>query len=155
MKKTKIQTLTEENFAPFGKVLTTQNRPYGGSEGIFKWYEMQAQIDNAETVSVNLLTTIQRDLICSLFESHQKTEEILLPLTGDMIVAGIPAGEPREDRVEAFLVPVGMGISWKPGVWHYAPYPLQKEATCAIIFRHGTGQDDAIYQELDEITLEL
>jgi len=118
VKQIKVQKLTEENFAPFGKVLTTKNRSYGGEEGVFKWYEKQAQIDNAETVSVNLLTAIQRDWVCSRFESHQKTEEIILPLTGDMIVAGMPEGEPHEDRIEAFVVPVGMGVSWKPGVWH-------------------------------------
>ena len=128
MKKIKIQELTEENFAPFGKVLTTKDRPYGGAEGVYKWYEKQAQIDDAHTVSVNLLTAIHRDMVCSLFESHQKTEEVILPLTGGIIVAGIP-----ED----------------------APYPLDEEVTCAVIFRHGTGQDDAVMHELEEITLEL
>jgi ureidoglycolate lyase len=155
MQKVKVQKLSEEAFAPFGKVLTTKNRPYGGAEGVYKWYEKQAQIDNAETVSVNLLTAVKRDMICSHFEAHQKTEEVILPLTGDLIVAGIPAGEPLEDRLQAFLVPVGMGISWKPGSWHYAPYPVEKDATCAIIFRHGTGADDAVFSELKEIELEL
>ena len=155
MKKIKIQELTEENFAPFGKVLTTKDRPYGGAEGVYKWYEKQAQIDDAHTVSVNLLTAIHRDMVCSLFESHQKTEEVILPLTGGIIVAGIPEGEPHKDRVEALLIPLGMGISWKPGAWHYAPYPLDEEVTCAVIFRHGTGQDDAVMHELEEITLEL
>ena len=155
MLKVKVQKLTEEAFAPFGKVLTTLNRPFGGAEGVYKWYEKQAQIDKAETVSVNLLTAEKRDLVCSLFEAHQRTEEVILPLTGDLIVAGIPAGEPLAARLQAFLVPVGMGISWSPGAWHYAPYPLDEAATCAIIFRHGTGADDAVFSRLKEVTLEL
>lgn len=155
MKKIKIKKLSEEGFSAFGKVLTVQNRPCSGEDGIYQWYEKQAQIDNAQTVSINLLTALPRDLICSRFESHQKTEEVILPLTGDIIVAGLPAGEPREDKVEAFLVPRGMGISWKPGSWHYAPYPVHQEAICAIIFRDGTGQDDAAFCDLEEISLVL
>lgn len=37
-----------------------------------------------------------------------------------------------------------------PGAWHYAPYPVGGDATCAIIFRHGTGDDDAVFAELPE-----
>ena len=150
MKKIKVQMLTEENFAPFGAVITTEGREYGGEAGMYKWYEKQAEVDNAEVVSVNLLTAEQRDYVFRRFESHARTSETLLPLTGGVIVAGVPEGKVTEDRVQAFYVPVGKGISWKPGAWHYAPYPIGGDATCAVIFRHGTGADDAVFEELPE-----
>lgn len=150
MKKVKVQMLSEEAFAPFGTVLGTEGRPYGGEEGMYRWYEKQAAVENAQTVSVNLLTAVQRDYVFSKFERHARTTETILPLTGGMIVAGIPAGEARADRVQAFYVPVGQGICWAPGVWHYAPFPIGGDATCAIIFRHGTGADDAVFETLPE-----
>ncbi len=150
MKKVKVEKLTDEAFAPFGSVLKTEGRRYGGQEGMFKWYEKQASVDGAEIVSINLLTAIEREYVCQKFEAHSRTTETILPLTGGLIVAGIPAGAVSAERLRAFYVPVGMGICWAPGAWHYAPYPIGGDATCAIIFRHGTGSDDAVFDELKE-----
>ena len=150
MKKIQVQMVTAENFAPFGAVLETEGRPFGGEAGMYNWYEKQAQVDGAETVSVNLLTAIQREYAFDKFEAHARTTETVLPLTGGLIVAGIPAGEVTADRVRAFYVPVGKGISWAPGAWHYAPFPVGGDATCAVIFRHGTGADDAVFATLPE-----
>jgi ureidoglycolate lyase len=150
MKKIKVQQLTEEAFRPFGLVIGTEGRPYGGEEGVYRWYEKQAEVDHAETVSVNLLTVIHRPFTCRRFEAHQRTTETILPLTGGLIVAGIPEGEADMKRLAAFYVPVGMGICWAKGAWHYAPYPLYQDETCTVIFRHGTGGDDAVFADLPE-----
>lgn len=150
MKKIKVELLTPEAFAPFGKVITTEGRTHGGEAGMYDWYADQATVDNAESVSVNLLTAIQREYVFQKFEAHDRTTETVLPLTGGLIVAGIPAGEVTEDRVRAFYVPVGKGISWGPKVWHYAPYPIGGDATCAVIFRSTTGSDDAVFESLPE-----
>lgn len=156
MRKIRVEKLTEQAFAPLGQLITTQGRPYGGEEGMYRWYEKQAQIDGAQTVSVNLLTAIERPFVCRKFESHKRTGEVILPLTGGLVVAGIPQGEPTIERLRAFYVPVGMGIAWAPQAWHYAPYPIGQDALCAIIFRHGTGGDDAIFAELaEEVGFEL
>lgn len=150
MKKVRVQMATQENFAPFGQVLETENRPYGGEAGMYNWYEKQAAVEGAEVVSVNFLTAIQREYVFDKFEAHSRTTETVLPLTGGLIVAGIPAGEVTSERVQAFYVPVGKGISWAPGAWHYAPFPVGGDATCAVIFRDGTGGDDAVFATLPE-----
>lgn len=148
MNTIKVEKLTEDSFAAFGDILSTEGRDYSGEEGVFKWYEKQSSVTNSKSVSVNLLTVIEREMICQKFEAHKLTTETILPLTGDVIVAGIPPGEINPNLIRAFYVPVGMGVSWAPSVWHYAPYPIGGDATCAIIFRHGTGEDDAIFADL-------
>ena len=150
MRKIKVQMISEEAFAPFGQVITTEGRSFDGEAGMYRWYEKQAQVDGAEVVSINLLTAIQREYTFQKFESHSRTTETLLPLIGGVIVAGIPSGAVTEERVQAFYVPVGKGISWNIGAWHYAPFPVGGDATCAVIFRHGTGSDDAVFEELPE-----
>ncbi len=150
MKKIKVEKLTDASFAPFGTVITTEGRSYVGPEGMFRWYEKQASVDGANEVSVNLLTALERDFVCRKFEAHALTTETILPLTGGLIVAGLPKGEVTCERLRAFYVPVGMGVSWAAGVWHFAPYPISGDATCAIIFRHGTGGDDVVFAELPE-----
>ena len=155
MRKVKVQMLTEEAFAPFGKVVTTENRTHGGEAGMYDWYAEQATVENAECVSVNLLTAIQREYVFSKFEAHARTTETVLPLTGGLIVTCVPAGEVTPDRVQAFYVPVGKGISWAPGAWHYAPFPIGGDTTCAVIFRNNTGADDAVFAEIPEMGMEL
>ena len=150
MQKVKVQMLTPEAFAPFGQVIDTENRPYGGEEGMYRWYAQQACVENAACVSVNLLTALQREYAFDKFEAHERTMETVLPLTGGLIVAGVPAGAVTPERVQAFYVPVGKGISWAPNVWHYAPFPVGGDATCAVIFRDGTGGDDAVFAWLPE-----
>jgi ureidoglycolate lyase len=148
MKKVKVEKLTPKAFAPFGDVLTTEGRDYGGEEGMYRWYEKQASVEEADVVAINLLTAIEREFVCQKFEAHSRTTETILPLTVGLIVAGLPPGDVTPESLKAFFVPVGKGVCWKPGAWHYAPYPIGGDATCAIIFRHGTGVDDAVFADL-------
>ena len=99
MMKIKVQMLTAEAFAPFGQVIETEGKEFGGEAGMYRWYEKQAQVDNAETVSINLLTAIQRDYVFNKFEAHARTTETVLPLTGGLVVAGIPAGAVTPDKL--------------------------------------------------------
>lgn len=150
MKRISVEKLTEDAFAPFGKILTTEDRIYSGEEGVFRWYEKQTVVENADAVSINLLTVIKRDFVCKKFEAHQISTETIFPLTGGLIVTGIPAGQLLMDKLRAFYVPAGKGICWAEGVWHYAPYPIGGNVTCAIVFRDGTGADDVKYAYLPE-----
>lgn len=43
MKKVKVEKLTDAAFAPFGCVLMTYGREYGGEVSMFKWYEKQSK----------------------------------------------------------------------------------------------------------------
>ena len=112
MKKVNVEKLTDAAFAAFGRVLTTEGSKYGGEAGVFKWYEKQSSVEGAEAVDVNLLTAIERDFVCKKFEAHERTTETILPLTGGLIVTGIPVGNVNCERLRAFYVPVGMGVSW-------------------------------------------
>lgn len=150
MKRIRVEKLTEESFSPFGKVITTVGRNYEGEDGVYRWYEKQAIVKGAEAVSINLLAVIEREFVCKKFEAHYQTTETILPLTGGVIVAGIPAGDFLFEKLHAFYVPVGKGICWSEGAWHYAPYPLEGIVTCGVIFRDGTGMDDIEYSELPE-----
>lgn len=150
MRRIKVQMLTEQAFQSFGQVIGTEGRPYGGEEGMYRWYEKLAAVEQADVVSVNLLTVIYRPYTCRKFEAHQRTTETILPLTGGLIVACMPAGDVDMESLAAFYVPVGMGVCWAKGAWHYAPYLLFRDETCAVIFRCDTGRDDAVFGEIPE-----
>ena len=150
MKTVKVQKLTPEAFAKFGKVICTQDREHETNPGVHDWYVKQASIEGCADVSINLLTVKERENVVKKFERHEHTKEVCFPLTGGIVVPCLPAGEVTLDRLEAFYVPAGMGLCFDENVWHFAPHPLSGEVVCAIIFRHGTSFDDLIFEELPE-----
>ncbi len=149
MQKVKVEKLTQEAFREFGTVFSVTGHEHESTAGVFDWYPGQGFVKGAAAVSVNLLTVHERTFCCQRFERHEHTSENLLPITAGIIISCIPAGEVSLERLRAFYVPVGMGVSFAPNVWHFAPHPIGSDATCVVIFADGTSQNDMIYAELD------
>lgn len=150
MQKVKVEKLTQEAFREFGTVFSVTDREHESTTGVFDWYPGQGFVKDAAAVSVNLLTVHERVFCCQRFERHERTSENLLPITAGIIISCIPAGEVSIERLRAFYVPVGMGVSFAPNVWHFVPHPIGSDATCVVVFADGTSQNDMIFAELDE-----
>ena len=117
MKKIKVEQLTKEAFAEFGEVLSYEGREDCGAKGSHTWYP-QVVVRDTPT-SINLMEVFRKPFTVKKFEAHDHTEENLFAMTGGIIVPFAPAGKPDPDKVRAFYIPKGMGISCKPGVWHW------------------------------------
>ena len=135
MKMIQVQKLTQEAFAPFGEVLTTEGREAGGNPASHLWYPQAVVID---------------DFILKDFEAHDHTTENLIAMDGDLIVGMAPAGALEADNVKAFYIPCGLGISLKPSVWHAVPFAVGKEVMSVCIFRNNTSHDDIYFDSLQE-----
>lgn len=154
MKNIKVQKLTKEAFEPFGKVLTTEGLEAGGNPDSHLWYP-QVSIIDAPT-SINLMEIVPREFTCQKFEAHDHTDENLISMTGGMIVTVAKKGELKEENLEAFYVPQGVGVCIGSGVWHFVPFPIGRKEMCAVIFVNGTSQNDIYFDELKEaVGLEL
>lgn len=148
MKTIKVQKLTREAFAPFGEVLTTEGREAGGNPASHLWYP-QAVVIDAPT-SINLMRVVQHDFVLKDFEGHDHTTENLIAMDGDLIVGMAPAGELDPDKVTAFYIPCGLGISLKPSVWHAVPFAVGKDVMSVCIFKNNTSHDDIYFDALPE-----
>ena len=137
MRRIKVEKLTPEAFKEFGTVFSTVGRDHESTPGVYDWYPGQGFVDNAESVSVNLLTVKEREFWCQKFERHEQTSENLIPITAGIVISCLPAGPVCFERLRAFYVPVGMGVSFAPNVWHFAPHPIGCDATCVSL-----GRDD-------------
>lgn len=154
MRNIKVQKLTPEAFAPFGKVLTTEGLEAGGNPASHLWYPQVSVVDRA--TSINLMEVVPREFVCQKFEAHDHTAENLIPMTGGVIVTVIPKGELTADRMAAFYVPQGQGVSIDPSVWHFVPFPIGTPVMCSVIFANGTSSTDIYFDELPEaVGLEL
>ena len=154
MKKIKVEQLTKEAFAEFGEVLSYEGREDCGAKGSHTWYP-QVVVRDTPT-SIHLMEVFRKPFTVKKFEAHDHTEENLFAMTGGIIVPFAPAGKPDPDKVRAFYIPKGMGISCKPGVWHWAPNTLDDSVHCLVIFKNNTSHEDIYFDELpEEIGLEL
>lgn len=150
MKTVKIEILSREAFAPFGRVLSTNDCTPERTPGVYDWFPNLGDVSGADKVSINMLTVKMREFFCKKFERHEHTTESLIPLTAGVIVSCIAPGAVSADRVHAFYVPVGTGICFNANVWHFAPHSIGSDSTCLVVFKDGTGNTDMIFDELSE-----
>lgn len=148
MKTIKVSKLTQEEFAPFGKVLTTEGLEAGGNPASHLWYPQVVVID--DPTSINLMKVIPHDFVLKDFEAHDHTTENLIAMDGDLIVGMAPAGELKAENVKAFYIPCGMGISLNPSVWHAVPFAVGKEVMSVCIFKNNTSHEDIYFDAVPE-----
>ena len=62
-----------------------------------------------------------------------------------------PERLPPLSEFAAFRIPEGIPILFHPGVWHWAPFAVDKTVALTVGFRKGTSADDAYVCTLDEM----
>lgn len=148
MKTIKVKKLTQEAFEAYGQVLTIEGKTPGGNPASHLWYPQVVVID--DPTSINLMKVLPHDFVLKDFEAHDHTTENLIAMDGDLIVGMAPAGELKEENVEAFYIPSGLGISLKPSVWHAVPFAVGREVMSVCIFKNNTSHDDIYFDSIPE-----
>ena len=159
MKQIKIESLKEACLEGIGKPILVKAdtvpddqspmQTYYGKLGVFK---------NIGDLQAGFCIAKKRPLILDKVEQHQLTEEVLMALKGDFLVAAIPVdektGEPDCARARAFAVEQGEGILFNKGVWHWTPFPQGEEATVLVLFKEDTpAKDFTAFTLAEEIEL--
>ena len=148
MKMIKVSKLTQEEFEPYGQVLTVEGREAGGNPATHLWYPQVVVID--DPTSINLMKVLPHEFVLKEFEAHDHTTENLIAMNGDLIVGVACAGDLEEETIKAFYIPCGQGISLKPSVWHAVPFAVGKEVMSACIFKNNTSHDDIYFSSVSE-----
>ena len=47
---------------------------------------------------------------------------------------------PNLDHLESFIIPKGLGVNYKPGVWHF-PLISTEDMNFLVVDREGTGEN--------------
>jgi ureidoglycolate lyase len=145
----RIEPLTAEGFAPFGQIISAQDRTpdFRSASGTEGW-----AIDfRAGRPLVMLLRTPYQGLTFTKLERHFNLTQAFIPLGGTPAVlavappaaAGDRAAVPPPDRVRAFLLDGTKGYALAQGTWHSLDrFPLYPpETSWVIITDHETQQD--------------
>lgn len=134
IKAKKLSLKDYHRFGEFKDLLHPKGDKIGEGEVVF-YRDMVSIFTGSNMTSFSIVETDQRAMIPDEAEQHKSGTEVLLPLDDDIVIFVAPATAydfPYE-KEEAFIVPKGTMVTIRPGVWHKAPFPLNKEKSETLV----------------------
>jgi ureidoglycolate lyase len=146
-----VETLSDEAFAPFGRVVDVPTREPDAVGDPWRWWASAAVLDHGERpCAVGYLEVEPGHATFDWAERHNESEEMVVPLGGELHVY-VAAPEPEQFRV--FRVRPGQAVILGKRVWHGAP--LARLPTSAIVLlAERTGELDTDKVSFEEIAVE-
>ena len=148
--------ITKENFAQFGELITTDNiKPLSINEGYAKRFDGIAKLDttkdNGET-TISIFSALKRTfpMKINMMEQHPLGSQAFIPMKETTFLSFVaPNSEkPDLDKIEAFIIPPGLGINYKTGTWHF-PLISTEDMNFLVVDRKGSG-DNLKIQKFEE-----
>ncbi|MGA0615736.1 ureidoglycolate lyase [Paracoccus sp. KR1-242] len=152
MDRIKLTPISAEAFAPYGELLTPRAAPSRMiNAGRCERHHALAQVQRGggeAIISIFRSEAVSLPYACTLLERHPLGSQAFMPLGAEpwmSIVAPDEGGRPGAPL--AFLVPAGMGVNLRAGVWHGVLTPLDHAADFLVVDREGEGVN------LEEVTI--
>ena len=153
--------ITKENFSKFGDVITTKNiKPLEINNGYAKRFNDIAKIDtsneNGET-TISIFSALKRSfpMKIDMMEKHPLGSQAFIPMKETTFLTLVaPEGEkPDLEKIESFIVPKGIGVNYKTGIWHF-PLISTEDMDFLVVDRIGLG-DNLVIENLDNKDISL
>ena len=148
--------ITKENFYKFGDMITTKDiKPLDINNGYAKRYDDIAKIntskDNGET-TISIFSALKRTfpMKIDMMEKHPLGSQAFIPMKETTFIAFVaPNGDkPDLNKIEAFIIPPGIGINYNPGTWHF-PLISTEDMNFLVVDRKGSG-DNLVIENLED-----
>lgn len=152
MPTVKIQHISPENFAPFGKIVTAPTTAPTSQAADYKFWSDIADYHVPGETEIGLCTVYaQPKQEIAGVERHLQTPEILIPVDAPFV---LPLFDDGAGKVQAFRVNIGEAVVINTGVWHGPCLPVgKKESTYFVIFRKGTPHEDVFKKPIDPVQI--
>ena len=157
----KPKPITKENFKKFGDMITTADiKPIEINNGYAKRYDGIANLntkkDNGES-TISIFSALKRSfpMNVDMMEKHPLGSQAFIPMKETTFLAFVaPKGEkPDLKKIEAFIVPPGVGVNYNPGTWHF-PLISTEDMNFLVVDRKGSG-NNLIIENLDKEKITL
>ena len=155
--------ITKENFSLFGDIISTRDaKPIDINAGYAKRFDDLANIntykDNGKTI-VSIFSAKKRNfpMKIDMMEKHPLGSQAFIPMkeTTFLVLVAPENDKPDLNKIESFIVPSGVGINYKPGVWHF-PLIATEDMNFLVVDRKGAGENLVIENlEKEEILLQF
>ncbi len=153
--------ITKENFSKFGDMISTKNiKPLEINNGYARRYDGIANLntsnDQGET-TISIFSALKRNfpMKIDMMEKHPLGSQAFIPMKETTFLTFVaPQGDKLDiDKIEAFIVPPGIGINYKLGTWHF-PLISTEDMNFLVIDRKGPG-DNLVIKNLDKENITL
>ena len=152
MTQIRIEPLTAEAFATFGDVLAPKSAPDRMiNAGRCERHHALATVERhggEAIISIFRSDPVSLPYECTLLERHPLGSQAFMPMGQGpwlSVVAPDVGGRPGTPR--GFLVPSGVGVNLRAGIWHGVLTPLDHAADFLVVDREGDGVN------LQEVTI--
>ena len=91
-----------------------------------------------------------------MMEKHPLGSQAFIPMKETTFIAFVAPlnDKPEISKIESFIVTHGMGINYKPGIWHF-PLISTENMNFLVVDRTGAGNNLIIYSfKKEKVTLE-
>jgi len=140
--------ITRKNFAAYGDLISSDNiNPIDINAGYAKRFDNLANIntskDGGKTV-VSIFSTSKRTfpMKIDMMEKHPLGSQAFIPMKETNFIAFVapPGDKPEISKIESFVVSRGIGINYKPDIWHF-PLISTEDTDFLVIDRKGSGNN--------------
>jgi ureidoglycolate lyase len=159
----KPKSINKENFKKFGDMITTDDiKPLEINDGYAKRYDGIANLDakknDGESI-ISIFSALKRSfpMKVDMMEKHPLGSQAFIPMKETIFLAFVaPLGDkPDLSKVEAFIIPKGVGINYNAGIWHF-PLIATEDMNFLVVDRKGEGENLVLYDlNKENITLEF
>ena len=154
-------SITKDNFSQFGDVISTKDiKPIEINNGYAKRYDgisnLNTSKDNGVT-TISIFSALKRNfpMKIDMMEKHPLGSQAFIPMKETTFLAFVaPNGDkPDLNKIEAFIIPPGVGVNYKPGTWHF-PLISTEDMNFLVVDRKGPG-DNLVIKNLDKENITL
>ena len=140
--------ISKENFANYGDLISTNNvKPININNGYAKRFDDLANIntlkDQGKTI-VSIFSALKRNfpMKIDMMEKHPLGSQAFIPMKETTFLAFVAPqnNKPEIEKVESFIIPPGIGINYKPGIWHF-PLISTENMNFLVVDRQGPGNN--------------
>ena len=144
-KPTKIN---RKNFNPYGDLISSDDIDYIDiNAGYAKRFDNLANIntskDQGKTI-VSIFSALKRNfpMKIDMMEKHPLGSQAFIPMKETTFLAFVAPqnNKPEIEKVESFIIPPGIGINYKPGIWHF-PLISTENMNFLVVDRQGPGNN--------------
>ena len=157
----KPKLITKQNFKKFGDMISTEDiQPFEINNGFAKRYDGIAKLDtkknNGES-TICIFSALKRSfpMKIDMMEKHPLGSQAFIPMKETVFLSFVaPEGDkPDLTRVEAFIIPKGIGVNYNPGIWHF-PLISTEDMNVLVVDRKGEG-DNLMIHDLKEENISI
>ena len=153
--------ISRSNFSAYGDLISADDiNPMDINAGYAKRFDNLANVDTSSKggkTIVSIFSALKRTfpMKIDMMEKHPLGSQAFIPMKETTFLAFVaPKGEkPDLEKIEAFIMPPGIGINYNPGTWHF-PLISTEDMNFLVVDRKGSG-DNLVIENLDKENINL